>query len=71
MRARHKLNHVAANCSTPMTTRELDLHPWNRDRFCNNSKFDKLISKQFSVENKAKLSQLTRVDFATIAKLTN
>ena len=38
-------------------------------RFCNNSKIDKLISKRLYVENKAKLSQLSRADFVTIAKL--
>ena len=43
----------------------------NEGRFCNNSKINTLISKQLSVENKAKLSQLTRADFVTIAKLTH
>ena len=41
----------------------------NKGTFCNNSKTDALISKQLSVENKAKLSQLTRAHFVTIAKL--
>ena len=43
----------------------------NKGRFCNNSEVDTLISKQLSVENKAKLSQPTRADFVTIAKLTH
>ena len=43
----------------------------NKGRFCNNSEIDTLISKRFSVENKAKLSQLTRADFVTIANWTH
>ena len=43
----------------------------NKGRFCNNSEIDRLISKRLSVENKVKLSQLTRADFVTIAKLTD
>ena len=43
----------------------------NKGRFCNNSEIDTLISKRLSVENKVKLSQLTRADFVTIAKLTH
>ena len=43
----------------------------NKSRFGNNNEIDTLISKRFSVENKAKLSQLTRVDFVTITKLTH
>ena len=43
----------------------------NKGRFCNNSEIYTLILKRLSVENKAKLSQLTRADFATIAKLTH
>ena len=43
----------------------------NKCRFCDNSEIDTLISKRSSVENKAKLSQLTSADFATIAKLTH
>ena len=43
----------------------------NKGRFGNNSQIDILISKRLSVENKAKLSQLTRADFATIAKFTH
>ena len=42
-----------------------------KGRFCNNSEIDTLISKRSSVENKAKLSQLTRADFVTIARLTH
>ena len=42
----------------------------NQGRFCNNSEMDTLISKRLSVENKAKLSQLARADFVTIARLT-
>ena len=37
-------------------------HMSNKGRFCNNSQIDTLISKWLSVENKAKLSQLTRAD---------
>ena len=37
----------------------------NKGRFCNNSETDTLISKRLYVENKAKLSQLTRPDFVT------
>ena len=48
-----------------------DVLLWNKGRFCNNSKIDKPISKRLSIGNKAKLFQLTRADFATIAKLTN
>ena len=40
----------------------------NKGRVCNNSKIDTLISKRLYVENKAKLSQLTRAEFVTIAK---
>ena len=43
----------------------------NKGRFCKNSEIDTLISKLLSVENKAKLSPLTRADFVTIAKLTH
>ena len=43
----------------------------NKGRFCNNIEIDTLISKRLYVENKAKLSQLTRADFATIAKSTH
>ena len=43
----------------------------NKGRLCNNSQIDTLNSKRLSVENKAKLSQLTRAGFATIAKLTH
>ena len=43
----------------------------NKGRFCNNSEVDTLISKRLSVENKSKLSQLTRADFVTILKLTH
>ena len=46
--------------------------PSNKGWFCNNSEIYTLISKRLYVENKAKLSQLTRTDFAaTIAKLTH
>ena len=41
----------------------------NKGMFCKNSEIDTLISKRLSVENKAKLSQLTRADFVAIAKL--
>ena len=40
----------------------------NKGRFCNNSEIETLISKRLYVENKAKLSQLIRADFVTIAK---
>ena len=43
----------------------------NKGRFCNNSEIYTLISKGLSVETTAKLSQLTRTDFATIAKFTH
>ena len=43
----------------------------NKGRFCNNSEIEIQFSKRLSVENKAKLSQLTRTDFLTIAKLTH
>ena len=33
----------------------------NKSRFCNNSETDTLISKRLSVENKAKISQLTNL----------
>ena len=42
-----------------------------KGRLCNNSKIETIISKQLSVENKAKLSQPTRADVVTIAKLTH
>ena len=45
--------------------------PGNKGRFCNNSAIDTLISDLLSVENKVKLSQLTRAYFVTIAKLTH
>ena len=41
----------------------------NKSRFCNNSDIDTLFSKPISVENKVKLSQLTRADFVALAKL--
>ena len=41
----------------------------NKGRFCNNSEINTIISKRSSVEKKAKLFQLTRADFVTIAKL--
>ena len=41
----------------------------NKGRFGNNSDIDTLISKRLSVENKAKLSQLTWPDLVTIVKL--
>ena len=41
----------------------------NKGRLCNNSEIDSIISKRLYVENKVKLSQLTRTDFVTIAKL--
>ena len=41
----------------------------NKGRFCNKSEIGTLISKRSSVKNKAKLSQLARADFVTIAKL--
>ena len=47
------------------------LIPNNMGRFCNNTEIDKLISKRLFVENKAKLSQLTRADFVRIAKFTH
>ena len=34
----------------------------NKGRFCNNSKTDTLISRRLSVKNKAKLSQLEKVN---------
>ena len=34
----------------------------NKDRFCNNSKIETLISKRISVEHKAKLSQFAIVN---------
>ena len=43
----------------------------NKGRFCNNSDIATLISKRLSVENKAKLYQLTRADSVAIAKLTH
>ena len=43
----------------------------NKGRFCNNRENDTLISKRLSEENKAKLFQLTRADFATIEKMTH
>ena len=43
----------------------------NKGRFCNNSNIDTLISRRLSVENNAKLSQLTRADFVTMAILTH
>ena len=43
----------------------------NKGRFCNNSGVHTLILKRLSIENKAKLSQLTRADFVTIPKLTH
>ena len=43
----------------------------NKGRFCNNSEIEIQFSKRLSVENKAKLSQLTRADFVTIAKMTH
>ena len=42
-----------------------------RCRFRNNSEIETLILKRSSVENKAKLSQLARAAFVTIAKLTH
>ena len=44
-------------------------HKINKGRFLNNSQIDTLISKRLSIEDKAKLSQLTSADFVTIAKL--
>ena len=44
---------------------------YKKGRFCNHSKIDTLISKRLTVENKAKLSQLTRAFFGTLAKLTH
>ena len=43
----------------------------NKGRFYNNNEINALISKRLSVENKAKLSQLTRADFVRIAKLAH
>ena len=43
----------------------------NKGRFCDKIEIYTLIPKRLSVENKAKLSQLTRADFVTIAKLTH
>ena len=43
----------------------------NKGRLCNNSQIYTLIAKPLSAENKAKLSQLTRADFVTIAKFTH
>ena len=43
----------------------------NNSRFYNNIEIDTLISNGLSVENKAKLTQLTWADFVTIAKLTH
>ena len=43
----------------------------NKGRFCINSYIATLTSKRLSVENKAKLSQLIRADFALIAKFTH
>ena len=42
----------------------------NKGSFGNNNQSDTLISKRLSVENKAKLSQLTRADFVTMVKVT-
>ena len=42
----------------------------NKVRFCNSSEIDAPISKRLPVENKAKLSQLTRAAFVTIVKWT-
>ena len=41
----------------------------NKGKVCNNSEIYTLISKWLSIEKKAKLSQITRADFVTIAKL--
>ena len=41
----------------------------NKGRFCNTNEIGPLISERLSVENKAKLSRLTREDFETLAKL--
>ena len=54
-----------------ITQEQFQHHGSNRDRLSNNSEIDTLISKRISVENKAKLSQPTRADFVTIAKLTH
>ena len=43
----------------------------NNGKFCNNRKIDIIISKRLYVENKAKLSQLTRADFVTMSELTH
>ena len=43
----------------------------NKGKFCDNSNIGPLISKQLSVENKTKLSQQTREDFVTTAKLAH
>ena len=43
----------------------------NKGKFCNNSEIDTLIYKRLCLENKAKLSQLTRADFVRTAKLTH
>ena len=50
-------------------TRKILLPLSNKGRFCNNSEIETLLSKRLSVENKAKLSQLTRADLVTIAQL--
>ena len=52
------------------TMRQRVLRASTRPDF-NNSEIETLISKRLSVENKAKLTQLTRADFVTIAKLTH
>ena len=39
-------------------------------RFCSNNEIDTLISKRLYVENKAKLSELTRANLVAITKVT-
>ena len=50
---------------------EITIPSDNKGRFGYNSKVVTPISERLPVENKAKLSQLTRADFVTIEKLTH
>ena len=60
------MNFKAINCREQSETL-----PTNKGRCCHNSEIDTRISKRLSEENKAKLSEPTRADFVTIAKLTH
>ena len=72
--ARKSISYAVVAVLDPLSTGRVNYfigYNFNKARFYNNSEIDTRISKQLSIENKAKLSQLTRPDFVTIAKLTH